>query len=68
MTFAEHRGVLFVDGDGSTWFVGYCGLCGGYVVDRCPLFETIIIDEINNKSAIRRQAEHALNIDVSSPP
>jgi hypothetical protein len=68
VTFAEHRGVLFVDGDGSTWFVGYCGLCGGYVVDRCPLFETIIIDEINNKSAIRRQAEHALNIGVSSPP
>ncbi|MGC9118434.1 MAG: hypothetical protein ACP5I3_05500 [Thermoproteus sp.] len=39
VTFAGHRGILFIDEDGSTWFVGYCERCGGYVADRCPLLE-----------------------------
>ncbi|AEA12704.1 hypothetical protein TUZN_1227 [Thermoproteus uzoniensis 768-20] len=39
VTFAGHRGILFIDEDGFTWFVGYCERCGGYVADRCPLLE-----------------------------
>ncbi len=47
-SFAGHRGIFFVDVDGSVWFLGYCEICGEYVSRGCDLVRVKYLN--NDKS------------------
>jgi len=39
VVFNGHRGVVFTDEEGRAWFLGFCQICGGPVLRRCPLLQ-----------------------------